>query len=114
MVHLGVHPVSFMLALKNNKWSELTAMTSGGGENNMVHQKMEGEDWAGAFMRFKDGTFATMVHIPACSTPRVLVGSGNGRSEGYIVHVYESYIILEGYEFVQGETFAYATYIIEK
>lgn len=62
----------------------------------------------------KDGTFATMVHIPACSTPRVLVGSGNGRSEGYIVHVYETCIILEGYEFVQGETFAYATYIIQK
>ena len=62
----------------------------------------------------KDGTFATMVHIPACSTPRVLVGSGNNRSEGYIVHVYEDCIVLEGYEFVKGETFAYATYIIEK
>ena len=62
----------------------------------------------------KDGTFATMVHIPACSTPRVLVGSGNNRSEGYIVHVYETCIILEGYEFVQGETFAYATYIIQR
>ena len=61
-----------------------------------------------------DGTFATMVHIPACSQPRVLVGSGNGRSEGYIVHVYEDCIVLEGYEFVQGETFAYATYIIQK
>ena len=62
----------------------------------------------------KDGTFATMVHIPACSTPRVLTGSGNGRSEGYIVRVYETCIIFEGYEFVQGETFSYATYIIQK
>ena len=62
----------------------------------------------------KDGTYATMVHIPACSTPRVLTGSGDGRSEGYIVHVYENYVVFEGYEFVQGETFAYATYIIEK
>ena len=62
----------------------------------------------------KDGTFATMVHSPACSTPRVLVGSGSGRSEGYIVHVYEDCIVLEGYEFVKGETFAYATYIIQK
>lgn len=60
MVHLGVHPVSFMLAMKNNKWSELTAMTSGGSENNLVHEKMEGEDWAGAFIRFEDGTFATL------------------------------------------------------
>ena len=61
-----------------------------------------------------DGTFATMVHIPACSTPRVLTGSGSGRSEGYIVYVYEDCIVLEGYEFVRGESFAYATYIIEK
>lgn len=60
MVHLGVHPVSFMLALKDNKWSELTGMTSGGGEHNMVHRKMEGEDWAGAFLRFADGTYATL------------------------------------------------------
>jgi predicted dehydrogenase len=60
MVHLGVHPVSFMLAMKNNKWSELTAMTSGGSQNNLVHEKMEGEDWAGAFIRFEDGTFATL------------------------------------------------------
>ncbi len=60
MVHLGVHPVSFMLALKNNEWKELVAMTSGGGENNLVHHKMEGEDWAGAFMNFKDGTYATL------------------------------------------------------
>lgn len=60
MVHLGVHPVSFMLAMKNSRWSELTAMTSGGGESNLVHQKMEGEDWAGAFLRFADGTYATL------------------------------------------------------
>ncbi len=60
MVHLGVHPVAFMLAMKDNKWAELAAMTSGGGENNIVHHKMEGEDWAGAFMRFDDGTYATL------------------------------------------------------
>lgn len=60
MVHLGVHPVSFMLAMKNNQWSELVALTSGGGENNLVHHTMEGEDWAGALMRFKDGTVATL------------------------------------------------------
>lgn len=60
MVHLGVHPVSFLLALKNNEWKELVAMTSGGSENNLVHHKMEGEDWAGAFMNFKDGTYATL------------------------------------------------------
>ena len=63
----------------------------------------------------KDGTFATMVHIPACSTPRVVTGGQrNDASEGYIVHVFENYVVFEGYEFVQGETVAYATYIIEK
>lgn len=31
-----------------------------GGESNMVHRKMEGEDWAGAFLRFADGTYATL------------------------------------------------------
>lgn len=60
MVHLGVHPVSFMLALKDNKWDSLTAMTSGGKDTNLVHRQMEGEDWAGAFMRFDDGTYATL------------------------------------------------------
>jgi len=60
MVHLGVHPISFMLALKNNQWTELTGMTSGGGSSNLIHEKMEGEDWAGAFIRFADGTYATL------------------------------------------------------
>ena len=60
MVHLGVHPVGFMLALKNNRWKELVALTSGGGESNLVHKTMEGEDWAGALMRFDDGTTAVL------------------------------------------------------
>lgn len=60
MVHLGVHPVAFMLAMKDNKWAEISAMSSGGGDNNIIHHKMEGEDWAGAFMRFADGTYATL------------------------------------------------------
>lgn len=60
MVHLGVHPVSFLLAMKDNKWSELVAMASGGLAGNIVHQGMEGEDWAGAFIRFQDGMYATI------------------------------------------------------
>lgn len=60
LTHLGVHPVCFMLALKNNRWTELTAMTSGGLENNMVHKQMEGEDWAVLTMKFEDGTTATL------------------------------------------------------
>ncbi len=60
MVHLGVHPVGFMLAMKNNRWKELVALTSGGGETNLIHRTMEGEDWAGALMRFEDGTTAVI------------------------------------------------------
>ena len=60
MVHLGIHPVGFMLALKNGEWATLTALTSGGGAGNLVHTGMEGEDWAGALIRFKDGTVAEL------------------------------------------------------
>jgi len=60
MIHMGVHPVGFMLAMKNNRWTELVAMTSGGGEKNLIHRTMEGEDWAGAMMRFEDGTVAIL------------------------------------------------------
>ncbi len=60
MIHLGCHPICFILAMKNNEWSELVAMTSGGLEKNLVHQTMEGEDWAGVFIRFKDGSYATI------------------------------------------------------
>lgn len=60
MIHLGVHPVCFMLALKENRWTELVAMTSGGGESNLRHKEMEGEDWAAALMRFEDGTTAVL------------------------------------------------------
>ena len=55
MIHLGVHPVGLVLALKDCKWTELTAMTSGGLEKNLRHKKMEGEDWAAAMIRFEDG-----------------------------------------------------------
>ncbi len=68
----------------------------------------------------KNGTYATMVHIPSCAAPRTLsntsssLSNASNRSEGYLVHVYEDYIIFEGYDFVKDQTIAYATYIIEK
>jgi predicted dehydrogenase len=60
MVHLGVHPVSFMLGIKEGRWKELTAMTSGGGQDNLRHTGMEGEDWAACMMKFDDGTAALL------------------------------------------------------
>lgn len=60
MIHLGIHPIGLMLAIKDNKWTELSAMTSGGGENNLIHHSMEGEDWAVVSMKFSDGTAALL------------------------------------------------------
>ncbi len=60
MVHLGIHPVGFMLALKNGRWTELTAMTSGGLQHNFIHKGMEGEDWAACMIKFDDGTSALL------------------------------------------------------
>ena len=58
MIHMGIHPVGFLLAMKNNEWTELVALTSGGREDNLIHRGLEGEDWAGAMMRFRDGAAA--------------------------------------------------------
>ncbi len=60
MVHLGIHPVGFMLSLKNNRWTELVAMTSGGLDSNFIHKKMEGEDWSACMIKFEDGTAALL------------------------------------------------------
>lgn len=60
MVHLGIHPVAFLLALKEGKWTELVAMTSGGGADNFIHKGMEGEDWSVCIIKFSDGTSALL------------------------------------------------------
>jgi len=60
MIHMGVHPVGFVLALRDSPWAELTAMTSGGLEKNLLHKTLEGEDWAAAMIRFEDG-FSALV-----------------------------------------------------
>lgn len=60
MVHLGIHPIGFMLALKSGKWTELIAMTSGGLETNLIHRTMEGEDWSACMIKFEDGTSALL------------------------------------------------------
>ncbi len=58
MIHLGIHAISFILAFKNGRWTELMAMTSGGGNDNFLHKKMEGEDWSACMMKFDDGMSA--------------------------------------------------------
>jgi predicted dehydrogenase len=58
MIHMGIHPVGLVLSLTNSKWTDLVAMRSGGKEKNLLHKSLEGEDWAGAFIRFEDGFYA--------------------------------------------------------
>jgi myo-inositol 2-dehydrogenase / D-chiro-inositol 1-dehydrogenase len=58
LIHLGIHPTALVLAFKNSGWMQTVAMTSSGGENNMRHKEMEGEDWGAALIRFTDGTTA--------------------------------------------------------
>lgn len=60
MIHLGIHPIGFILALKNGRWTELMAMTSGGSDSNFIHKKMEGEDWSACLIKFDDGTSALL------------------------------------------------------
>lgn len=58
VIHMGIHPIGFIMALKNGRWTELVAMTSGGLNSNFLHQKMEGEDWSACIIKFDDGTSA--------------------------------------------------------
>ena len=60
MIHLGIHPIGLVMAMKENKWRSLSAEVSGGGEKNLVHKKMEGEDWASCTITFEDGTTAAL------------------------------------------------------
>ncbi len=58
MIHLGIHPIGFVRWLKKQEVVEVVGKTSGGGEQNMKHPGMEGEDWAAGILTFEDGTFA--------------------------------------------------------
>jgi predicted dehydrogenase len=58
LVHLGIHPLGFVLAVKNHTWTHATAMTSAGGAGNMRHMALEGEDWSASLIKFEDGTAA--------------------------------------------------------
>ena len=60
MIHLGIHPIGLVLAMKGNRWTSVSAMVSGGGERNLRHKKMEGEDWAACNIAFEDGTVAVV------------------------------------------------------
>ena len=58
LVHLGIHPIGFVLAVKDFAWTHATAMISAGGAGNMRHKALEGEDWSASLIKFADGTAA--------------------------------------------------------
>ena len=49
-----------MLAARDSIHIDHAILGSGGLEQNLIHHGMEGEDWSGAFMRFEDGTVASL------------------------------------------------------
>jgi predicted dehydrogenase len=59
LIHLAVHPIGFFHHLLGMPASVM-GKCSGGGENNMVHKKMEGEDWGFAILSYADGTEVTV------------------------------------------------------
>ena len=62
------------------------------------------EEYGDRIFNTYGGEYATLVHIPSLANS----------SLGHIVHVYEDCIVFEGYDFGKEQTFAYATFIIEK
>lgn len=59
LIHLAVHPIGFFHHLLGMPVSVI-GKCSGGGEKNMVHKKMEGEDWSFGILSFADGTEVTV------------------------------------------------------
>jgi len=58
MMHLGIHPLVLMLAMKDHRWTSVTAFGTGGKEKNVLHKALEGEDLAGCHVVFEDGSSA--------------------------------------------------------
>ena len=57
LIHLGIHPIGFGLALKEGiKPVRVYAEVSGGGERNLMHPNCEGEDFAILIIDFEDGS----------------------------------------------------------
>ena len=62
------------------------------------------EDVADRVINTYNGEYATLVHLPSLADS----------DTGHIVHVYEDYIVFEGYDFGNEQTIAYGTFIVER
>lgn len=55
MIHLGIHPVGFVLAFMDTSPKRVWGITSGGGNANLMQKGCEGEDWGLGVIEFQDG-----------------------------------------------------------
>ena len=59
LIHLGVHPVGFFTSLLGMPES-VVGKCSAGGEKNIIHKELEGEDWAIGVLSYRDGVQAVV------------------------------------------------------
>lgn len=57
MIHMGIHPIGFVAWFKEKSVKEVIGKTSLGGEHNLIHKNLKGEDWAVGVLTFEDNTF---------------------------------------------------------
>lgn len=60
MIHLGVHPLAWVVAVAGESVAEVRADATAGQDTNLVHDNYTGEDWAVALLRFPSGLRATI------------------------------------------------------
>ncbi len=59
VMHLAVHPIGFFQHLLGTPRT-VVGRCSGGGEANLIHHKLEGEDWGMGILTYADGTQAVV------------------------------------------------------
>lgn len=60
MIHLGIHPLAWVMGLAGAAVEEVCAAATDGGPGNLAHRDYTGEDWAVALLRFATGLRATI------------------------------------------------------
>ena len=74
------------------------------GHSHETFERIFDETRADRMINTYGGEYATLVHVPSLAYSDI----------GHIVHVYEDYIVFEGYDFGNEQTIAYGTFIIER
>ncbi|MFC2076384.1 Gfo/Idh/MocA family protein [candidate division KSB1 bacterium] len=58
MIHLGIHPIGYVLHFVAEAPEKVVGVVSGGNEANLLHPQFEGEDWAVGILDFPSGVKA--------------------------------------------------------